>query len=230
MPRGRSVAHVIVGADREGERQFHHASMQGLARNAQHPSPRRLVEVVSRTRHRSRDRRVHRRRPRARRARRQGRRQARRHRYRVESDARRQPSSRERDPEGARHPAPLDRAPAGAGGEGAVPRGAGDHRPGDRERLLLRLLLQAALHAGGPGRDREADGRDREAGPAGATEGNVARRSRRLFSSHRRKIQGRDHRLDPGEGNRSRSTARATGSTCAAGRTCPRPASSRCSS
>ena len=46
------------------------------------------------------------------------------------------------------HP-PLHRAPAGAGGEGAVPGRAGDHRPGDRGRLLLRLRLSS-----GPSRPR----------------------------------------------------------------------------
>ena len=54
-----------------------------------------------------------------------------------------------------RHP-PLDRAPARLRGEGALPRCAGDHRPGDRGRLLLRLLVQAAVHARGPRRDRGA--------------------------------------------------------------------------
>ncbi len=41
-------------------------------------------------------------------------------------------------------------------GEGAVSRSAGDDRPGDRERLLLRLRLQAPVHARGSGRDRGA--------------------------------------------------------------------------
>ena len=52
----------------------------------------------------------------------------------------------------------------------------------------------------------------------------------KFFKSHRREVQGRDHRLDSRRARTSRSTARATSSTCAAARTCPRPASSRCSS
>ena len=82
----------------------------------------------------------------------EGRRQAGRHRaHRI--DARRE--ARDRHRQGRRRPrghAPLDGAPAGLRGEGAVPRRAGDDRPGDRERLLLRLLVQAAVHAGGPAR------------------------------------------------------------------------------
>ena len=38
---------------------------------------------------------------------------------------------------------------AGRGGAGAVARHPGHHRPGDRERLLLRLRPQPAVHAGG---------------------------------------------------------------------------------
>ena len=44
---------------------------------------------------------------------------------------------------------------------------AGDDRPGDRRRLLLRLRLQAAVHARGSGRDRRAHARAREGGPQG---------------------------------------------------------------
>ena len=79
--------------------------------------------------------------------------------YRIESDAELAIVT-EKNPGGRGDPAPFDRAPARARGEGAVPRGAGDDRTGDRERLLLRLRLQAPLHARGPGGDREADGRD----------------------------------------------------------------------
>ena len=64
------------------------------------------------------------------------------------------------------HP-PLDRAPARAGREAAVPGRAGHDRPGDRGRLLLRLRLQAALHARGPGGDRSAHARAGEGGSQG---------------------------------------------------------------
>jgi hypothetical protein len=50
-----------------------------------------------------------------------------------------------------------------------------------------------------------------------------------FFKSHRRALQGRDHRLDPA-GPGCRCIARAISSTCAAARTCRPPASSRSSS
>ena len=59
---------------------------------------------------------------------------------------------------------PARRRPrAGRSGAGAVARHAGDDRPRDRERLLLRLLPQRAVHAGGFRRDREEDARDHRA-------------------------------------------------------------------
>ena len=87
------------------------------------------------------------------------------HRIESDADARDRHGARSR---GRRDPAPLHRAPAGARGEGALSRGAGHHRPGDRERLLLRFLVQAAVHARGPRRDRKANGGDREKGSPGA--------------------------------------------------------------
>ena len=128
-----------------------------------------------------------------------------------------------------RHP-PLDGAPARLRGEGAVSRRAGDDRSGDRGWLLLRLLLQAAVHARGSGGDRAADGGTREEGRAGRALGNAARRSgaissKRWASTTRRRSSRRFRAT-----NRFRSTARAPSSTFAAARTCRRPASSRCSS
>ena len=58
------------------------------------------------------------------------------------------------------------RACHGRGGAGPVPRHAGHHRPGDRERLLLRLLPQRAVLDRRSGPDRGADGRDRQGRPA----------------------------------------------------------------
>ena len=77
---------------------------------------------------------------------------------------------------------PLDGAPAGLCGEGAVPRCAGDDRPGDRERLLLRLLVQAPVHARGPGGDREAKMAElaKKDEPVDAPRA-AARRGRRVF-------------------------------------------------
>ena len=51
-----------------------------------------------------------------------------------------------------------------------------------------------------------------------------------FFKRHGRELQGRDHRQHPGQGATSACTARATGWTCAAARTCLPPASSRPSS
>ena len=55
--------------------------------------------------------------------------------------------------QGRRRPGPdppFHGAPAGLRGQVAVPGRAGHHRPRDRQRLLLRLLVQAPLHAGRP--------------------------------------------------------------------------------
>ena len=101
-------------------------------------------------------------RPRQGRARRQGRRQARRH---VATSSTATPTLAivtDKDAEGLdvlRHSTAHLLA---LRGEGAVPRRAGDDRPGDRGRLLLRLRVQAPVHARGPRGDREADGRARE--------------------------------------------------------------------
>ena len=98
---------------------------------------------------------------------------------------------------GPRRPAPLDGAPARVRGEGALPRRAGDDRAGDRGRLLLRLLVQAAVHARGPRGDRAQDGRAREEGRAGRSHADAARRRGQVLRGDGRALQGRDHRVDP---------------------------------
>ena len=75
--------------------------------------------------------------------------------YRVDCRRRRRDRHRQGPGRARGHP-PLDGAPARPRGEGAVSRRAGDDRPGDRGRLLLRLRVQAAVHARRPRRDREA--------------------------------------------------------------------------
>ena len=199
-------------------------------KHAGHRLPDGSVKSFPQPGHRRRGRAVHRRRPRAGGARRQGGRQAGRHELSASRRDAELAIVTERDPEALEHHPPLDRAPAGARGEGALSRGAGHHRPGDRERLLLRLLLQAAVHARGSRCHREADGGDRQARPARRAQGDAARRGGEVLPRPGRAVQGRDHRLDPARRSRSRCTARATWSTCAAARTCPPPASSRCSS
>ena len=130
----------------------------------------------------------------------------------------------------ARGAAPFDRAPAGLRGEGAVSRRAGDDRPRDRGRLLLRFLVQAPVHARGPRGHREEDGRAREEGRARHAQADAARRRGRVFQGAGRALQGRDHRVDSRRRGRSRSTPRASSPISAAARTCRRPASSRSSS
>ena len=66
--------------------------------------------------------------------------------------------------------------------------------PVDRERLLLRLRLQAPVHAGRPGRHREEDGGARRQGREGDAPRAAARRGRRALQGHGRGLQGRDHR------------------------------------
>ena len=61
---------------------------------------------------------------------------------------------------GARADPPRLRPHHGPGGAGAVARRQGDDRPGDRERLVLRLRPRRAVHPGGPRRDRGADAAD----------------------------------------------------------------------
>ncbi len=116
--------------------------------------------------------------------------------YVIDRDAAR----RHRHREGCRGPRgdpPLDRAPARLRRQGTLPRRAGDDRPGDRGRLLLRLRVQAPVHAGGPGRDREAHGRAREEGRARRAQRDAARRRREVLRRPGRALQGRDHRVDP---------------------------------
>ena len=151
--------------------------------------------ALSRTGHGRRNRAVDRPRAREGRARRAGRRQARRH--VVHGRARRRRRDRHRQGQGrARDHPPLDGAPARLRGEGALPRRAGDDRAGDRERLLLRLLVQAPVHARGSRGDREEDGRAREARHPGQARGVGARRGGRVLQVDRRALQGRDHRGD----------------------------------
>ena len=104
----------------------------------------------------------------------------------------------------------------------SFPTRQGHDRPGDRERLLLRLLVQAAVHAGGPGGDREAHG---ASWPPRTSRSRAAccRATRRSqhFKAMRRALQGRDHRQHSRRAKTCRFTAKASSRTCAAARTCP---------
>ena len=128
----------------------------------------------------------------------QGRRQARRHLRDHRSRCRGGDRHRQGPRRPRRHP-PFDGAPARLCGEGALSRRAGDDRPGDRGRLLLRLLVQAPVHARGSRRHRRQDGGAREKGRAGDAQADAARRRGRVLQVARRALQGRDHRVDPVE-------------------------------
>ena len=116
---------------------------------------------------------------------------------------------------------PARRRPcAGRSRADAVAGHAGHHRPGDRERLLLRLLPQRAVHAGGFCGDRKEDARDHRARQT-LHQGSLGSRDRPSRCSATRARCFKVELVDaiPGDRDRSRSTSRATGSTSAAGRT-----------
>ncbi len=189
-----------------------------------HYSSRRQPPRIRTTRIRRRNRRLHRRGPGQGRTRRQGRRQAGRYRFPhrprcLARDRHRQASRC------ARRIAPLHRAPAGAGRAAPVPRRAGHHRPGDRQRLLLRLRLRATLHAGRPARHRGGDAEDRQGGAAGLAQREVARRRRGLLPWPGRGVQGARSSNRSRPARTCRCTRRASSPTCAAGRTCRPPTS-----
>ena len=80
----------------------------------------------------------------------------------------------------------------------AVAGHAGDHRPGDRQRLLLRLLPQPAVHAGRPAGHRkedEGDHRPRQTLHQGSV---VARQGEADLPRHGRELQGRAGRRHSG--------------------------------
>ena len=95
----------------------------------------------------------------------------------------------------------LVRAPAGRGGDGALPRRAVRHRSADGRRLLLRLPREPAVHARGPRRHREEDGAHRQAEPADREEAPPEGRGARALRE-----EGPDAEVpaDPGEVGRPR--------------------------
>ena len=103
-----------------------------------------------------------------------------------------------RRPARARADPPRCRARARRSGADAVARHAGHHRPGDRERLLLRLLPQPAVHAGGFRRHREEDARDHRARQTVHQGSVVARRGQEGVPRQGRDVQGRAGRRHPG--------------------------------
>ena len=114
---------------------------------------------------------------------------------------------------------PRCRACAGRSGAGAVAGHPGDHRAGDRERLLLRLLPQPAVHPGGLPGDREEDARDHRARQT-VHQGDLGPREDQAgLPRQGRELQGRAGRRHSRATSRSGSITRATGSIFAAART-----------
>ena len=98
---------------------------------------------------------------------------------------------------GARADPPRRRACDGAGRAGALSRHAGDHRPGDRQRLLLRLRARASRSR--PRTCRRSKPRCARSSPAtrrSHARSSTARRAKKLFAEQGRELQGRDHRRD----------------------------------
>ena len=123
------------------------------------------------------------------------------------------------------HP-PRCGACAGRGRAGAVAGHAGDDRPGHRERLLLRLRPQRALHARRLPGHREEDARDHRPQQALHQGGLVARQAPRRSSPTRARATRSSWSMPSPRTRTSRSMRRATGSTSAAARTWPRRARS----
>ena len=78
-----------------------------------------------------------------------------------------------------------------------VARHAGHHRPGDRERLLLRLLPQPAVHPGRLPGDREEDARDHRARQTVHQRDLGPREDQAGVPRQGRELQGRAGRRDP---------------------------------
>ena len=129
---------------------------------------------------------------------------------------------------GARARPPRRGAHRRVGRAAAVPRHAGDDRPDDRRRLLLRLRARQAVHARGPRGDREGRERGGQAGPAVRPQGGLARTRRsRCSAGSARSSSSRSSRTSSTRARRRcRSTRTATGSTSASARTVRRPAAS----
>ena len=104
---------------------------------------------------------------------------------RADQGRRQDPHPHPGRPGGAGADPPRRGACDGGSRAGALPRHASDHRPGDRERLLLRLRPRRALHAGRSARHRSQDARDHRARLALLLRGGGPRRRRRSCSPTR---------------------------------------------
>ena len=98
---------------------------------------------------------------------------------------------------GARADPPRRGAHHGARGAGALARRQGDDRPGDRERLVLRLRPRGAVHARGPRGDQPADAADHRRARPGQDRGLGPRPGDPPLRGDGRDLQGRAGRGDP---------------------------------
>ena len=97
---------------------------------------------------------------------------------------------------------PRRRPCAGGSRAGTVAGDAGDHRAGDRERVLLRFRPQRAVHARRFSGDREEDARDHRAQQAVHQGGLVARQGEEGLRRQGRALQaGADRRHSRGPGS-----------------------------
>ncbi len=103
------------------------------------------------------------------------------------------------------------------------PDDAGHHRPGDRERLLLRLQARHAVQRGRIPGDRKEDEGDRRSRRRLHQGSLVPRRGQARLRQQGRELQGRAGRRHPGRPVDQDLSRRASGSTSAAARTCARP-------
>ena len=139
---------------------------------------------------------------------------------------------RRADQNGCAHPHPHPRRRGGAcadpprrgacdGGSraGALPRHASHHRPGDRERLLLRLRARRALHARRSAEDRGQDARDHRPRFALHLRGDGPRGREEAVRRQGRDVQARADRRHPRRRRDQGLFASRRGSTSAAART-----------
>ena len=115
----------------------------------------------------------------------------------IEADAALAIVTAKDEADGARAHPPRLRPHHGPRRAGAVARREGHHRPGDRERLVLRLRPRRGVHPRGPRHHRGADARDHRRARPGAHRGLGPRPRHPPLRGDGRALQGRARRGDP---------------------------------
>ena len=150
--------------------------------------------------------------------------------FRIDHDARLAIVT-DRDAGGTGRDPPFDGASARLCGQGAVSRSAGDDRSGDRERLLLRFFVQAPVHARGPAAIEKRKMHELAKKDEPVTRKEMPRdEAVEYFKASAKHYKAEIIASIPADQDDFALHAKASSSTCAAARTCPRPASSRSSS